>query len=150
MNIKSEIIKILDYELKQFNFKRKNLKWNFDWIDNLIIVELQKSNWSNWYYINLTVYNNSWADKINNFSFYDYSDRLENIFIKDKSLKKIYCFDDLSNELILNEIEVIKTNILRYIIPITSLWSINNFKQFIIKYNKMDCISLRIRKIIWN
>ena len=51
MDIK-ELIAIIDEELLPIGFKRKNKKWVFENPDLIKYVELQKSNYSNLYYLN--------------------------------------------------------------------------------------------------
>ena len=51
MDIK-ELIRIIDAELLLVGFKRKNKNWFFENLELIKYVELQKSNYSNLYYLN--------------------------------------------------------------------------------------------------
>ena len=95
---KEDLVKTLYAPLKTAGFKKRSLSWYLDGKDTVVIVNLQRSNWSKDYYINIGI----WLKALGNEAFPKHYKcpmdwRVEELFPEERELIITSCDLEKSN-----------------------------------------------------
>ncbi len=102
---KNDLVKALDTLLKKAGFTRRSLSWYLEGKDTIVVVNLQRSDWSKFYYINIGI----WLKALGDEQFPKHQRchldwRVERLFPDERELIISGCDLEKSNPDMLNEL----------------------------------------------
>jgi len=102
---KEDLVKALHAPLKAAGFKKRNLSWYLNGRDTFVVVNLQRSDWSKYYYINIGI----WLKVLGDEAFPKHYKcpmnwRVEELFPKERELIITCCDLEKSNFDLLNKL----------------------------------------------
>jgi hypothetical protein len=104
---KEDLVNTLHASLKLAGFKKRSLSWYLDGKDTIVVVNLQRSDWSKFYYINIGIWLKALGDELfpkHNKCPMDW--RVERLFPKERELIISGCDLEKTNLELLNKLGI--------------------------------------------